>query len=135
MSDEEAIRQIVADFYAAVNELQRGDPTLLLALWSRGADVTQLSPRGGPQRGWAEIEAYYRRAAEIAGKSSRQVTAAGHDLLIRVHGDLAYTCMREEVTVIQEGGISQLTPRATHIYRREAGTWKLIHRHTDATGD
>jgi ketosteroid isomerase-like protein len=135
MSEEEAIRQIVADFYAAVNELQRGDPTLLLALWSRGTDVTQFAPRGRPQRGWEEIEGYYRRAAEVAGKSSNQVTAAGHDLLIRVHGDLAYTCAREEVTIIHEGGISQTTPRATHIYRREAGTWKLIHRHTDAVGD
>jgi ketosteroid isomerase-like protein len=49
-------------------------------------------------------------------------------------GDLGYTVSIEHGTATVTGA-SEAVPmrlRVTHIYRREAGEWKLVHRHADA---
>ena len=48
-------------------------------------------------------------------------------------GDLAYTVGYEHITVSMDGGpVAPLTLRVTHLYRREDGEWKTVHRHADA---
>jgi SnoaL-like domain len=48
-------------------------------------------------------------------------------------GDLAYTLGYEHVVFSIDGGpVAPLTLRVTHLYRREDGEWKTIHRHADA---
>jgi ketosteroid isomerase-like protein len=48
-------------------------------------------------------------------------------------GDLAYTVWIERGKVRVEGRDEpgMLAVRVTHIFRREDGEWKLIHRHGD----
>jgi ketosteroid isomerase-like protein len=64
-------------------------------------------------------------------------------LTMGMSGDLAYTVYIEksQVRVAGRDGaelaerISNLRPmalRVTHIFRREEGAWKIIHRHADA---
>lgn len=53
---------------------------------------------------------------------------------LTLHGDLAYSVWieRGEVRVV---GLDEFRPgalRVTQVYRREAGTWRIIHRHADA---
>lgn len=49
-----------------------------------------------------------------------------------VSGDLAYTVGDEHSTKSVDGGPAQSdTLRVTHIYRRENGEWKIVHRHGD----
>jgi hypothetical protein len=49
-----------------------------------------------------------------------------------VSGDLAYTVGYERVTASIDGGpLEALTVRVTHVYRREDGEWKIVHRHGD----
>jgi ketosteroid isomerase-like protein len=55
-------------------------------------------------------------------------------LSMAISGDLAYTVWieRGETRVV---GSDELRPsglRVTHIFRREEGAWKIIHRHADA---
>ena len=48
-------------------------------------------------------------------------------------GDLAYTVGYEHITVSMDGAsVAPLTLRVTHLYRREDGEWKTVHRHADA---
>jgi ketosteroid isomerase-like protein len=47
-------------------------------------------------------------------------------------GDLAYTVGYEHIAVSMDGGpIQPITLRVTHVYRREDGEWKTVHRHAD----
>ena len=49
-----------------------------------------------------------------------------------VSGDLAYTVGYERSLRSQDGGpVEANTLRVTHVYRRENGEWKIIHRHGD----
>ena len=132
MTPEGTVRKALEAFYAAVNQLQRGDPAPMLAVWSHAADVTQLGPGGGWQQGWAQVRSYYEQAARLAAASPATVTAAAGDMSIQVEHDWAYTYGSEKVQVTRDGQTSYFTPRATHIYRLEAGRWKLRHRHADA---
>jgi ketosteroid isomerase-like protein len=47
-------------------------------------------------------------------------------------GDLAYTVGYERSTRSLDGGpVEPSTLRVTHVYRRENGEWKIVHRHAD----
>jgi ketosteroid isomerase-like protein len=47
-------------------------------------------------------------------------------------GDLAYTVGYEHASFSMDGGpVAPLTLRVTHVYRREDGEWKIVHRHAD----
>ena len=47
-------------------------------------------------------------------------------------GDLAYTVGYEHLTFSIDGGpVAPFTLRVTHLYRREDGEWKTVHRHAD----
>ena len=53
-------------------------------------------------------------------------------LVSNVSGDLAYTVAIERYTASREGRPPAPTElRATHVYRRENGHWKAVHRHAD----
>ena len=49
-------------------------------------------------------------------------------------GDLAYTINieRHQVRVAGQDELSPVALRVTYIFRREEGSWKIIHRHADA---
>jgi ketosteroid isomerase-like protein len=50
-----------------------------------------------------------------------------------VSGDLAYTVAieRSEVRVAGQDKPAPMALRVTHIFRKEDGAWKLVHRHAD----
>jgi ketosteroid isomerase-like protein len=53
-------------------------------------------------------------------------------LVSDVRGDLAYTVAIERYTASREGRPPAPTElRVTHVYRREDGQWRAVHRHAD----
>jgi ketosteroid isomerase-like protein len=132
MDEDDEVRREAERFYVAVNRLQVGDPAPMLALWSRDPAVTLLGPGGGRECGWEGVRDYWLRAARLAADSPARVTAAGRDIVVRRCGVVAYTCAVEEVRSARDGEVTIFAARATHIYRREADGWKLLHRHADA---
>ena len=45
---------------------------------------------------------------------------------------MAYTVGFERFDAAREdGGVEPVTLRVTHVYRREDGEWKIVHRHGD----
>jgi ketosteroid isomerase-like protein len=53
------------------------------------------------------------------------------NLATRVEGDVAFTAELERMTRTVDRHEEAMTIRATQIYRRVDGDWKVIHRHGD----
>ena len=129
-SDAEAsFRQAVERMQAATDQFVRGNSERLRALCSQADDATIVGGWGDYERGWAAVGPRYEWAAARfqGGQLTYELVASG------VSGDLAYTFHIERGTV-RLVGVAEPAPmalRVTHIYRREGGEWKLLHRHAD----
>ena len=117
-------RQIDADF-----ALHDGDPGPRLALWSHEDPVTLFGAAVPVESGRAGVENVARWLATRMSQSKKfdvELVAAG------VSGDLAYTVGFEHAEYSFDGGpVQPAMLRVTHIYRRENGQWRIVHRHGD----
>ena len=112
---------------AAERALHTGDVEPRLALWSRTDPVTLFGAKLSSS-GWADLEATFRNVASWFSDSEEyefEVIAAG------ASGDLAYTVGYEHNRVKVNGEPGTYTLRVTHVYRRENGEWRIVHRHGD----
>jgi ketosteroid isomerase-like protein len=115
---------------AAVRQFATGDSNPYKACWSRADDITIFGGWGAYERGWAQVEPRLEWAASRwrGGHTDFEILAAG------VSGDLAYTIWIEAGDA-RLAGLDEFRPialRVTHLFRREDGIWKIIHRHADA---
>jgi ketosteroid isomerase-like protein len=125
---EAEVRQASEAFYAALNRMFTGDLGPMNDIWSHAPDVTDMGPFGGRRVGWQEVSAQFEREAKM--KLGGKVEA--RDMLVHVSGDLGYTlCVEHGENMSASGKPIAVDHRATNIFRREAGKWKLIHHHTD----
>ncbi len=127
----------VDDFLAAVlprqikaeTELHNGDVEPRLKMWSTKDPVTLFGGWGPCKSGTEEVTRVFRWVA------SRFSNCTAYDLEIiaaGASGDLAYTVGYERCTRSVDGApLSSSLLRVTHIYRREKGEWKIVHRHGD----
>lgn len=124
---DEAVRAVAE---AATGAFLNSDPEPLKLLWSRSDDVTIFGGYGSFERGWEQVGPRLDWAAKRfrGGRAEYEPIATG------VSGDLAYAIGIERglahVVDRDEPGAHVL--RVTHLFRREDGEWKLIHRHADA---
>jgi ketosteroid isomerase-like protein len=112
---------------AAEQAIHNGDAEPRIALWSRTEPVTVFGAKMSAS-GWAEVEPLFRNVASWFSDSAEyefEVTAAG------ASGDLAYTIGYEHNQVKVDGQPRTYTLRVTHVYRREDGAWRIVHRHAD----
>lgn len=66
------------------------------------------------------------------GQSFSDCTSYAFELLaFDVVGDLAYTAGLEHTSASVGGQPRTYTLRATQVYRREDGEWRVAHRHAD----
>jgi ketosteroid isomerase-like protein len=82
--------------------------------------------------GWAEVEPLFSTVASWFSDAEAfefEVIAAG------ASGDLAYTVGYERNQVKVDGVPVTYTLRVTHVYRREDGQWRIVHRHGDRQPD
>ena len=125
---EDFLTEVLPLQVAAETAIHNGDVEPRLALWSRTDPVTLFGAKLSGT-GWAELEPTFRTVASWFSDSTDydfEVVAAG------ASGDLAYTVGYEHNRVKVDGEPSTYTLRATHVYRREGGTWRIVHRHADA---
>jgi ketosteroid isomerase-like protein len=118
--DEAGVRAAEARFYDALRRVHEDGPAALLATWSRGDDVTTMNAAGGYERGQGEVRG---RWSWWAGRGVPMPATRIEHLACAVGADLAYT------VALEHHGERVL--RVTHVYRREDGDWKLVHRHAD----
>lgn len=126
--DEQAIRDAAADFYQALNSMFKGDLESMEAVWSHAADITYMGPTGGLHLGWsAVLKDWQLQAAMKLGGSVEPL-----DMQIFVGEQLAITQNYEKGTNQNSEGIDVVIMiRATNIFRKEGGAWKMIGHHTD----
>ena len=114
----------------ALASIINGDATGYKALYSPADDVTLGNPFGGFGRGRGAVDEQLERAASHYADGE---TIGVETITECVMGDWAYTVEIERVRA-RVGGradVTDLALRVTCVYRREDGTWKLVHRHAD----
>jgi ketosteroid isomerase-like protein len=107
--------------------LHNGDAEPRLAIWSRQDPVTVLGAwksATGPEE-VSDLFTQLETTFSDCTSYSHEIVAAD------VIGDLAYTVGYEHTQAAIDGEPRTYTLRATQIYRREDGEWKVVHRHAD----
>jgi ketosteroid isomerase-like protein len=131
---EQFLAEMLPRQRAAEQAIHNGDVEPRLALWARTDPVTLFGAKLSGSN-WADLEPIFRKVAGWFSDSAEyefEVIAAG------ASGDLAYTVGYEHNRVKVDGEPRTYTLRATHVYRRQDGRWRIVHRHADvlpAEGD
>jgi ketosteroid isomerase-like protein len=126
---EEFRSTILARQTEAEEALVNGDPGPRMELWSRRDPVTLFGAIGMSESGWGELSKTF---TWVASRFS-EVTNFRFDVeMVNVVGDMAYTLGFEHFKASVAGRpVEPVTVRVTHIYRREEGALKIVHRHAD----
>jgi ketosteroid isomerase-like protein len=115
----------------AETALHNGDATPRRLIWSRNEPVTVFGA-WKTAVGREEVDDLFtlleNSFSDAKGYSFELVAAD-------VSGDMAYTVGYEHSQVSVDGEPRTYTLRATQVYRREGGDWKVVHRHGDTLVD
>ena len=125
---EEFLAGMLPRQLAAEHALCRGDARPRAGTWSQRDPVTLFGALAPARQGWPDVSDVFRRLAERFSDLRDyefELVAAG------ASGDLAYTVGFEHKTVVADGETTTYTLRVTHVYRREDGEWRIVHRHGD----
>jgi ketosteroid isomerase-like protein len=129
MSDlDDFLTPTLARQLEAEQALINGDPGPRLAMWSTQDPVTVFGAEKSTIGSEEVRQVFHWLAARFSNCTDYrfELVAAG------ANGDLAYTLGYERFSFSMDGGpIQPVTLRVTHVYRREDGEWKIVHRHAD----
>jgi ketosteroid isomerase-like protein len=111
--------------------LHNGDAAPRRAIWSRNDPVTVLGAwkSATGQREVSDLFGQLEATFSNCTSYSIEIIAA------EVIGDMAYTAGYEHTQASINGEPRTYSLRATQVYRREDGDWKVIHRHADTVLD
>ncbi len=127
-ADEQAVRAATAQFYVALHAMFRGDVGPMTQVWSHAADVTYMGPGGGFEVGWQKVRANWE--AQAAKKLGGEVKPV--EMRLEVGPKLAVVQNYEQGENSNADGKPQsVSIRATSVFRKEGGQWKMIGHHTD----
>ena len=109
-----------------------GDTGPRMNLWSKNDPGTLFGAIGMSQSGWNKLSETFTWVASRFSDVSRfhfDVEVLGVD------GGMVYTlCFERFNESIAGRPVEPVLVRMTHIYRREDGDWKIVHRHADNPG-
>ena len=113
--------------YEAELALHNGDAGPRRALWSRNEPVSVLG---------AFRNAFGRRELDELFSSLERTFSdcTSHAFEVQAYdvvGEMAYTAGLEHTSCSVDGKPGSYTLRATQVYRKEGGGWKVAHRHAD----
>ena len=106
-----------------------GQKGTMAHVWSHAAEVTAMHPIGGREVGWKSVKESFDKVAEMATDSKIGLK----DQSIHVVGEMAYELGVEHGSFKMAGHQVNLEHRVTNVYRREDGSWKLVHHHADTS--
>jgi ketosteroid isomerase-like protein len=109
--------------------LHNGDLVPRLSTWSHDDPITVFGAGVPLTTGWADV----RRVFDWVASTFTACDDYDFELIAAdADGDLAYTVGIERYRATTAAGVAvDNTLRVTHVYRREADGWKIIHRHAD----
>jgi ketosteroid isomerase-like protein len=130
MSDP-SFEAFLSQFEDGTSGFINGDNTLWLENASKRDAVTIMGAWGAFEKGWSEVKPRYDWAAARFVESGAEVEVEYISSV--VSGDMAYTVAieRSKALIVGQDKPAPLALRVTHIYMKEDGVWKLMHRHAD----
>jgi ketosteroid isomerase-like protein len=133
MSEPDDFRAFLARQAEAEAALVQGDPEPRMELWSRRDPVSVAGAWGVNRTGWDELSRTFRWVADRLAQET--YTDFRWDIEVAdARGDMGYTLGFERFDHhTEDGSVEPFTVRVTHVYRREDGEWKIVHRHGDLT--
>jgi ketosteroid isomerase-like protein len=128
MSDrDEFLRWVNNELHQAELALHNGDTAPRRAIWSREEPVSVLGAWRNA-RGQRELDELFTALGKtFSDCTSFALEVTAYDVV----GDMAHTAGLEHTSASVDGQPRSYTLRATQVYRREGGAWKVAHRHAD----
>jgi ketosteroid isomerase-like protein len=124
---DEFLAWVRTALYDAELALHNGDATPRRALWSRNEPVSVLGAWRNAH-GQDELDKLFvALGSSFSNCTSYALELQAYDVV----GDMAYTAGLEHTSALVDGEPRSYTLRATQVYRREAGEWRVAHRHAD----
>ena len=127
MNDQ--LHPVLEALFVAATRLHQGDPIPMKALYSHQADATLLGALGGCLQGPEAIMPRYDSTGGLfrAGRVTHEHVTGD------LSGDLAYVVSieRHEGQIVGQEEPVSYAYRVTHVFRREEGNWRVVHRHAD----
>lgn len=124
---ESGLEEFISRCHEALTHQSQGHPEPFLELWSHADDVTIMAAVGGYQTGFEQVSNLLRwasKAQSFDGWTAENIVTA-------VVSDLGFSVELEHYAQHADGEDKGMTLRATQVYRRENGEWKVVHRHGD----
>lgn len=124
---DDSLAWVSTTLYEAELALHNGDAAPRRALWSRNEPVSVLGA-------WRSALGQHQldELFTALGRSFSDCTSYAFELqAYDVVGDMAYTAGLEHTAASVDGQPRSYTLRATQVYRREGGEWRVAHRHCD----
>jgi ketosteroid isomerase-like protein len=132
MTDREVfLAWVKSTLYDAEVALHNGDAAPRRAIWSRNEPVTILGAMRNAYGRQDVDEAFTVLETSFSDCTSFEFELQAYDVL----GDIAYTAGLEHTSASMDGTPRSYTLRATQVYRREGGDWKVSHRHADTVNE
>ena len=130
---EPSVRDAIERLHAAMGKVAMGDVSAIKALCSHSDEATSFYGWGGYEKGWKAVSERW----DWAGRQFKGGTVSHHILTTLVSGDLAFTTAIETFRARMDGmeRPTQWSNRVTHVFRREDGAWRLLHRHANRLED
>lgn len=123
-----SVTAAIARLHAAMAKVANGDVSAIKALYSHSPDATSFYGWGGYEKGWDGVSKRW----DWAGQQFKGGSVRYETITTVVSGDIFYTTDIETYENQRMAGVDGLTGwtnRVTHIFRRENGEWRLLHRH------
>ncbi len=123
-----SVCEAIERLHTAMARVANGDVSAIEALYSHTADATSFYGWGGYEHGWENVS----RRWDWAGRQFQGGEVSYSNITTVVTGDMFYTTDIETYANQRMAGVDGPTGwsnRVTHIFRRESGGWRLVHRH------
>jgi ketosteroid isomerase-like protein len=128
---DEFLEWVRTALYDAELALHNGDAGPRRALWS-GKEPVSVLGAWRDAHGQVEVDELFTALEQnFSDCTSYAFELQAHDVV----GDMAYTAGLEHTSASVDGQPRTYTLRATQVYRREDGEWKIAHRHGDTVSE
>ena len=133
MTDAElkaSVDAAIARLDAAMAGVANGDVSEIKRLYSHTVDATSFYGWGGYEQGEEAVSKRW----DWAGQQFKGGTVRHDNITTVITPEMFYTTDIETFSDQRVAGVEGVTGwsnRVTHIFRREGGEWRLIHRHAN----
>lgn len=118
----------IARLHRAMARVAMGDVSEIKALYSHTADATSFYGWGGYEKGWEGVSERW----DWAARQFQGGRVSYENVSTVVTPDMFFVTDIESYADQRVAGVEGTTGwsnRVTHVFRRENGEWRLVHRH------